>query len=105
MASLLDVPTSGPIRVLDPGAGIGALTAAAAERMGKPLEVICYEAEPRFQEELKRTLAGLPNVTAMVEARDFIAHAAELVKAGSERTFTHAILNPPYKVVLNFEVV
>jgi len=99
MASLLDVPTSGPIRVLDPGAGIGALTAAAAERMGKPLEVICYEAEPRFQEELKRTLAGLPNVTAMVEVRDFIAHAAELVKAGGGRTFTHAILNPPYKKI------
>lgn len=102
MASLLEAPVSNaePIRLLDPGAGIGSLTAAVAQRLWPHrMEATCYEAEPRFLDDLGLTLAGLPEVVGRIEARDFIAHAAELVRAGSEPAYTHAILNPPYKKI------
>lgn len=102
MASLLDAPASHgePVRLLDPGAGIGSLTAAVAQRLWPHrVEATCYEAEPHFQDELHLTLAGLPDVIGKIEAHDFIAHAAELVRARNEPGYTHAILNPPYKKI------
>lgn len=102
MASLLDAPASHgePVRLLDPGAGIGSLTAAVAQRLWPHrVEATCYEAEPHFQDELHLTLAGLPDVIGKIEAHDFIAHAAELVRVWNEPVYTHAILNPPYKKI------
>lgn len=99
MASLLEFPGTEKVRLLDPGAGIGSLTAAAAERAGKQkISATCYEFEPRFQADLRETLATLKNVTATIEHRDFIEHAI-LLSAAGEPNYTHAILNPPYKKI------
>ncbi|MGH8541496.1 MAG: Eco57I restriction-modification methylase domain-containing protein [Stenotrophobium sp.] len=100
MASLLDFKVDGGIHLLDPGAGIGSLTDAAAHHAGKQkLKVTCYELEPRFHGDLKETLGGLRNVSAAVENRDFIEHAVTLVATGKVPGYTHAILNPPYKKI------
>lgn len=100
MASLLDFRAGKAVHLLDPGAGIGSLTAAAAQHAGKRrMRATCYELEPTFQAELKETLAGLPNVSADVQARDFIEHAVLLVTGNRSPGYTHAILNPPYKKI------
>jgi adenine-specific DNA-methyltransferase len=112
MASLLEFPEyageicsafpryHGEARLLDPGAGIGSLTAAAAWRAaGRNLHATCYELERSFQSDLRATLACLPNVTAKIECCDFIEHAASLAAAGVSPGYSHAILNPPYKKI------
>jgi hypothetical protein len=100
MASLLDFPPEGQIHLLDPGAGIGSLTAAAAHACEPRLmDAICYELEPAFQDELRKTLVDLLNVSATIEKRDFIEHAVLLASTGNGQLFTHAILNPPYKKI------
>lgn len=100
MASLLTFGGKERVRLLDPGAGIGSLTAAAAQRAGKQrIHATCYELEPVFQAELKDTLDALPNVDAEVQSRDFIEHALLLVTGNRSPRYTHAILNPPYKKI------
>ena len=55
---------SNNIRLLDPGAGVGSLSAAVLERTGivgkkpKAVAVTCYEIEPLLVTYLKATLAG-----------------------------------------------
>ncbi len=100
MASLLEFTSAGKIHLLDPGAGIGLLTAAVSQRAaGRSLMATCYELEPGFQQGLKETVAALPNVEATIENRDFIEHTLRLLLAGDKPGFTHAILNPPYKKI------
>lgn len=61
MASLFD-DVSGAVRVLDPGAGVGSLSAAFLERCAqettKPRSagLVCYEIEPALLAYLKSTL-------------------------------------------------
>jgi adenine-specific DNA-methyltransferase len=100
MASLLEFPAEGEVTLLDPGAGIGSLTAAVAQHARNvQIRATCYELEARFQSELSTTLAGLPNVVGTVDAREFIEHAVRLVTSGMSPGYTHAILNPPYKKI------
>lgn len=100
MASLLDFPADTPIHLLDPGAGIGSLTAAVAQQATTRLmRVTCYELEAAFQAELRATLTGLSNVTAQIQSGDFIEHAVLLVTGNRSPGCTHAILNPPYKKI------
>jgi adenine-specific DNA-methyltransferase len=100
MASLLDLGGSECIHLLDPGAGIGSLTAAvAAAAAPREIRATCYELEPGFQADLLDTLKALDNTSANVEQRDFIEHAIYLLAAGEKPNFTHAILNPPYKKI------
>lgn len=102
MASLLDFSTEQPIKLLDPGAGIGSLTAAAAIRAGaRHVSATCYEIEPAFQVELGNTLSGLPNVSAEIHTREFIEDAVRLASGNRSPRFTHAILNPPYRKIGN----
>ena len=57
MAGLFEV-SDRPARLLDPGAGVGSLAAAAADRWhsngGGPLAVTAVEADPRLQEHWLR---------------------------------------------------
>lgn len=100
MASLLNFADSREVKLLDPGSGIGSLTAAAAQAAGnRSIQATCYELEPLFQHELAATLGDLPNVDGSIERRDFIEHAVLLAAAGTSPGFTHAILNPPYKKI------
>ncbi len=113
MASLFDA-FARPIRLLDAGAGVGSLTAAAVSdaigRTNRPIEidVVGYETDPSLVSGLTRTLAlcksgcerhGVQFTGAVVPA-DFVAAAAAMIEerrlGGNPPSFTHAILNPPY---------
>jgi adenine-specific DNA-methyltransferase len=103
MASLLVFPTDQDVRLLDPGAGIGSLTAAAAQKAGKSafvrFDADCYEIEPKLQTELAATLSHIPNVVGTIHQRDFIEDAVRLHFAGKSPAYSHIILNPPYKKI------
>jgi hypothetical protein len=100
MASLLEFHQGEDAMLLDPGAGIGSLTAAVARRADRTrIRATCYELEERFRSELGITLADFPNVIGQIEHGDFIEHAVRLVATGQRPGYSHAILNPPYKKV------
>lgn len=97
MASLFP-DTSGSRRLLDAGAGLGALVCAALDRWQDPgATVEAYEIDNRLREHLIATLASYP-ARSVVHAEDFLDHAAQRIASG-EASFTHAILNPPYKKI------
>jgi adenine-specific DNA-methyltransferase len=108
IASMPSLPESGNLRVLDPGAGSGMLTAALtarvlAERPGLSLHVVAVETDEFVLPHLRATLdacktAGDGRVTAEVVEGDFILGATGL--AADDRlaaeTFDLVIQNPPY---------
>ncbi|WP_438039889.1 Eco57I restriction-modification methylase domain-containing protein [Sorangium sp. So ce128] len=115
MASLFERSCE-EIRVLDAGAGVGSLlaafTAEACARRVRPsaIRATGFEIDPRLAAYLRRTArecrdecagAGIDFTARIVEA-DFIRSAVERLDGGRSRpsmprSFTHAILNPPYK--------
>jgi len=116
MASMvMNIPMT--IRLLDPGAGVGALTAAFVEKMltwqkrPRRIRVHCFEIEPTFLPHLRRVLQACKDecdgydvdFEASVEEVDFLEAAVDhlmgrdLFEPKSFPRFTHAILNPPYK--------
>ncbi len=112
MASLF---TRWPDRVclLDPGAGVGSLTEAFAERFfakasrGSILEVHAYEIEPVLLHYLVDHLRDIEthareagyHFSSTTHERDFIAEASFALGLGGGSRFTHTILNPPYKKI------
>lgn len=86
------VPESGTVRVLDLGAGVGALVAALADRIadGVGLEVVAVEKDPVLVPHLRRVLAG-------VDAHIIEGDALELAAAGNlAGDFDVVVMNPPY---------
>jgi predicted RNA methylase len=102
MASLFS-PRSGPVRLLDAGAGVGSLTDAFIGRWGHDqVAVTAYEIDATLAAYLKTTLRRYGNGTfnAVIIDRDFIQDAVYRITMGQrEQGFTHAILNPPYKKI------
>ncbi len=107
MAALFPPTTLQTCRLLDAGAGVGALSGAFLERWTNEdggfefqnVEVDAYEIDETLRGHLETTLAGyaetLP-VTFNVSPTDFIFAAAR--KSLQDLCpFSHAILNPPYK--------
>jgi len=112
---------SGDLRVLDPGAGVGSLTAALVERLcatdRKPRSAsfTCYEIDPVLASYLRDTLdeasiqCGLARIASRTKVfeEDFILANGSGIWKGTfpvgrgDRGFTHAILNPPYKKILS----
>ncbi len=101
------------VRLLDAGAGVGSLTAAAVaalldrDDLPQTIEVVTYEVEPMLVGYLERTLdacasaceaAGV-SFKAHVETDDFLAAAEKRVRIGAPADFTCAILNPPYRKI------
>jgi tRNA1(Val) A37 N6-methylase TrmN6 len=96
--------------LLDPGAGIGSLTEAFAERFfektptGSELHAHAFEFEPvmlpylreHFEIIRKRYVNGGRTFDGSIHERDFIAEASYEAGMGGRR-YTHAVLNPPYK--------
>lgn len=117
MASLFE-PSTGDVRLLDAGAGVGSLAAgyvAAAcawRRKPKSIEATCYEVDPVMLAHLRRTMqackascdaAGIRFVGRIVE-EDFVEAGARLLDkglfgTGGKPQFTAAILNPPYRKI------
>ena len=119
MASLFTEP-QGDIRILDPGAGVGSLTAAFAERLCtseaklRSVQFVCYEIDPVLSGYLESTLkeAQVDCEHAHISAAyclfddDFIlAHGLDQQSynfsgpGDDGKDFTHVILNPPYKKI------
>src|SRR5579862_4826411 len=115
MASMITtVPNE--VRLLDAGAGVGSLTAAAiAELLSRPtkpksIHVIAFEIDAVMSEPLREThalcaieceRAGV-SFTADVLEEDFLARASSwlsrgLFEEGAQPRFNLAIQNPPYK--------
>ncbi|RJR43022.1 MAG: SAM-dependent methyltransferase [Deltaproteobacteria bacterium] len=107
MASLFSPSTLKTARLLDAGAGMGALSGAALDRFAvggfhfQHVEVVAYEVDLRLRELLSEILAkyeGRFGADISVRRGDFIEEAVKLIFQGEEH-FTHAILNPPYKKI------
>ncbi|WP_372807110.1 BsuBI/PstI family type II restriction endonuclease [Pontiella sp.] len=105
------------VRLLDPGAGIGSLTAAFVTRLvgleapPKSIEVTAFEIDPFVRNYLEVTLnvcgshcreAGVEFSAEIIE-EDFILYTRrQFEKSLFEadlRLYTHTILNPPYKKI------
>ncbi|MDR3699893.1 MAG: Eco57I restriction-modification methylase domain-containing protein [Candidatus Sulfopaludibacter sp.] len=108
MASLFPPATLQTCRLLDAGAGLGALSCAFIDRWAagdglkfQDAEVDAYEIDDALRAHLEQTLAnytgGLP-VAPKIIAGDFIWEAARRILQGS-KSYTHVILNPPYKKI------
>ncbi len=108
MASLFPKEAGGAIRILDPGAGIGILSCALAERISAErwnvdsLAVEAFEIDSslvgQLQGNLERALSSSQGRAEVVNG-DFLAAVAEAVKRGKPPCYTHVIMNPPYKKI------
>jgi adenine-specific DNA-methyltransferase len=116
MAAMFSPLADHVIRLLDPGAGVGSLTAAfvqlACREAVRPkhIAITAYEVDPTLQAPLQATLedcaqaaraAGI-DVTFEVQPVDFIEHATHLLAGGlfsQPTSYTHVITNPPYKKI------
>jgi adenine-specific DNA-methyltransferase len=118
MAAMPELPRR-HIRVLDPGAGAGMLTAALCERLSqlrtpRQVELIAFESDERLAEMLRRTLETCQavlgrrghTVTYELNAGDFLEAAASgfggadlFEQASPIGEIDIAIMNPPYAKV------
>lgn len=109
LAGMFDVP-AGPLRVLDPGAGVGSLTAALVGRARDEewpvmLDLTAVEIDGDLLPALEETLRECENlpltVSATVQSSDFIAWGCDQLGEGlfaiEPQLFDLAILNPPYR--------
>lgn len=104
------------VRILDPGAGVGALTAALVERLleraplPQTISAVCYEVDVRLASALTGTLlacrdrcAGLGvEFNFAVRSEDYIAAQAQEARGLFGRqpvTYDCVITNPPYRKI------
>jgi len=112
IADMPRLPTTGVLRVLDPGAGVGSLTAALIARIlreapGLRVEVLAVEVDPTVAPHLQETLADCSQVAEAIgtqvtttqltgdlitEATGFERHAGPLAAP-----FDLVVMNPPYR--------
>ncbi len=103
MASLFPSEGIGACRLLDAGAGMGALSCAFLDRwVGgelpfRSVEATAYEIDDELRAHLAQNLSAYEGVTSRIIAGDYIELATR--EGRSEPGFTHAILNPPYKKI------
>ncbi len=114
MISLLRAPRKSSVRVVDPGAGVGSLTAAYVaslcelKRRPEKVEITVYEVDSALIPKLTSTLrrckreanaAGI-ELTYAVRNEDFVTACSRIIRMGSGaqlENFDIAILNPPYR--------
>jgi adenine-specific DNA-methyltransferase len=112
MAGLFGQTTRSICRLLDPGAGIGSLTAAFLEKWASGgfhflrVEVDAFEIDETLHPYLTQTLDEYKqhlNVVSNIRGGDFVTVAASSLHgnlfAKALPKYTHAILNPPYKKI------
>jgi len=103
MASLFPPSPLQTCRLLDAGAGVGALSCAFLNRWTTggfgfaSVEVTAYEVDDHLRDHLARRLARYSRATSRIIAGDYI----QLATAHGLRNqgYTHVILNPPYKKI------
>ena len=103
MARMFPGPMPAQVRLLDAGAGRGALTIAFIERWSDEgmgcFESHAYECDTEISVALQEALVSLEDhcrVTTKLIAGDFIENAAIMLRFENGPRYTHAILNPPY---------
>ena len=107
MSSLFDPPKFGGVRLLDAGAGQGALIAAFFERLQEfpgeyPVCGTAHEFDEEIVPSLRTALAEIcarTKVEVQLVVGDFVEEAAKSICLGQGARYTHAILNPPYKKI------
>ena len=103
LASLFPPSPLQTCRLLDAGAGVGALSCAFLDRWVtggfgfESVEATAYEIDEKLRGHLAQHLAGYSRVTPHIIAGDYIKLATAEGLQG--RGYTHAILNPPYKKI------
>lgn len=103
MASMFPPSSLKNCRLLDAGAGVGALSCAFLDRWlsggfeFKSVEATAYEVDETLRGHLIQHLDNYSKVKSKVIAEDYIKLATKNGLQGS--LFTHAILNPPYKKI------
>jgi adenine-specific DNA-methyltransferase len=113
MASLFE-DFSDDISLLDPGAGVGSLTAAFVEEFihrshrPKKIDVTAYEIESIMLDYLETTFLSSKklcskcgiNLITDIRPLDFIQDGvSKLVNRHFKEPYTHIIMNPPYKKI------
>ena len=104
MASLFPASTLKTCRLLDAGAGVGALSCAFLDRWinggfeFQDVQAYAYEIDDKLRGHLAAHLAAYDDVTAHVSGEDFISSSNQLLFHGAT-DYTHSILNPPYKKI------
>ncbi len=108
IASLFPKANMPNCRLLDAGAGMGALSTAFLERCAAgelafmSLAVDAYEFDEVLLDGLRQTLAGYADrlpLVARVLPGDFIEQAVSSMGLWGGPRYSHAILNPPYKKI------
>lgn len=111
IASMATLPRGGTVRILDPGAGAGSLTAALVARFldespGVEIDVAAVEIDERVVPFLAETLDDCKQtaakrgvrLTSQVVVGDFIAGSTGLLERipALEGPFDIVVMNPPY---------
>jgi adenine-specific DNA-methyltransferase len=97
----------GKCRLLDAGAGLGALSTAFLDRWEKghfgfkSVSLIAFEIDPALRVHLEECLNGMDLGKPFdfeIDGRDFIERAALMILEGGTK-FTDGFMNPPYKKI------
>lgn len=104
MASLFPASDQARCRLLDAGAGVGALSCAFLDRWKaggfnfRSVEAFAYEIDEKLRGHLSNHLSRYEGVEPHIILGDFIMlnTQGELLNRGG---YTHAIMNPPYKKI------
>jgi adenine-specific DNA-methyltransferase len=113
MTGMLEPVPGGSLRVLDPGAGSGALTSALVKTICEwpappaRLDVTVVDIDPRLEPALQETLADCESLcaeqgvafTGAVQIGDFLKSTAREMGSDEKEGFDVAILNPPYRKI------
>ncbi|MBK9956702.1 MAG: Eco57I restriction-modification methylase domain-containing protein [Rhodocyclaceae bacterium] len=108
MATMFDPVDGGVCRLLDPGAGIGSLTAAFLDLCAegrlrfRAIATTAFEIDAMLLDKLRATIAAYADrlpLASLLRNEDFIEATVNHLQFGNDEGFTHAILNPPYKKI------
>jgi adenine-specific DNA-methyltransferase len=104
VASMAPLPTAGDWRLIDPGAGVGSLTAALVARWLMETElptmsVLAYEIDPRLGEPLEATLAEARSLASAVGRKLHTTVRDEnfVLDPPAAGAGNILLMNPPYK--------
>lgn len=114
MAGLFNLTKKNTCRLLDPGAGIGSLSAAFLERWAsgdmdfQNVELDAFEIDEKLLTHLNNTFEKYQkylNIFPVIRNEDFITTAVDSLSGNLYHQplprYSHAILNPPYRKIKN----